>query len=324
MSTSLGGGALPAGTIGRLEVDRGQCVQFEHAGLAVGKIVKQDPGDLDAVILCTASDMAAGALIRDNGGSPQTCAVQQSGQTPDVFSGLTVGQDYYAAASGGLATTGAHKVGRSVSDKALLLDLELLAGAYGGNGVDALAELTDVSLASPVAGQALAYGSGVWANRVTPPRLDLYPDYPGGVWHTVPTAGALTRVYAGTGGRTYLEWASTDATQRIAKCAIRVRVPDGFYAWPTGAIDVLYWTTDAVADAGVQLAVYRGATQKASMNWATTNGAWVMQTFTATNLGSGWVGGDELTLELELRAKNDAADRRARVAEIAVHWCAAA
>lgn len=143
----------------------GQASEFSYTGtIAVGDVVKQNTADAATVERCGASDTAIGTVLVITTATT-SCIVQHAGVTPENYSGLTVGAQYYAAAAGAVADTGTIKVGKALSDKKLIMNPEWLVDV---TGVDSADDLTDVTLTSPSTGQVLVYDGSVFAN--------VYPD----------------------------------------------------------------------------------------------------------------------------------------------------
>lgn len=143
----------------------GQASEFSYTGtIAVGDVVMQNTADASVVEQCGASDTAIGAVLAITTATT-SCIVQHAGVTPENYSGLTVGAQYYAAAAGAVADTGTIKVGKALSDKKLIMNPEWLVDV---TGVDSADDLTDVTLTSPSTGQVLVYDGSVFAN--------VYPD----------------------------------------------------------------------------------------------------------------------------------------------------
>lgn len=143
----------------------GQASEFSYTGtIAVGDVVMQNTADASVVERCGASDTAIGAVLVITTATT-SCIVQHAGVTPENYSGLTVGAQYYAAAAGAVADTGTIKVGKALSDKKLIMNPEWLVDV---TGVDSADDLTDVTLTSPSTGQVLVYDGSVFAN--------VYPD----------------------------------------------------------------------------------------------------------------------------------------------------
>ena len=143
----------------------GQASEFSYTGtIAVGDVVMQNTADASVVEQCGASDTAIGTVLVITTATT-SCIVQHAGVTPENYSGLTVGAQYYAAAAGAVADTGTIKVGKALSDKKLIMNPEWLVDV---TGVDSADDLTDVTLTSPSTGQVLVYDGSVFAN--------VYPD----------------------------------------------------------------------------------------------------------------------------------------------------
>lgn len=164
LSKGLGMGVSPVRATNLL-LYSGQASEFTYTGtVATGDVVMQNTADATVVEVAGASDTAIGTVLTFSTAT-KTCLVQHAGVTPESYSGLTIGDQYYAGAAGALATTGTVKVGKALSDKKLVMNLDWILDVTGVSAAD---DLSDVTLTSPNTGEVLVYDGSVWAN--------VYPD----------------------------------------------------------------------------------------------------------------------------------------------------
>lgn len=141
----------------------------------------------------------------------------------------------------------------------------------------------------------------------------LWPAWAGCVWSGVGAVGAtgtgtkwIGLEYAGAGGRNLYKLHAPDSAQIYeATGAVKFNLPATFNQWSKTAhpLALEFFTTDATADCAVDVVVYRGDEVRAALMGQSAPNAWTSLVFTNTLIGDDWAAGDEITVEVTLRAK---------------------
>lgn len=155
MWASVGLSGIPPTQSSRLVLNAGTTRQWGYTGsVSPGAVLKQSATPTVAEP-CDASSTPIGVCLGVDA-TAGTCVVQHTGVTPDLYSALTAGAVYYAAAGGGVATTGEKRVGTAISARAISLEL---TWAMNNTGVSRLSDLADVGSIDYTSGRVLV-GTG--------------------------------------------------------------------------------------------------------------------------------------------------------------------